>query len=249
MQPMRNVPRPPSFPSPTRYSSVVVHDSSDWTREFATSTIRDGVAKVVDEATPGVAGRLSRNPNAYTELLTATNLVIEEAEKLLRKQVIAAHHAGLSWEQIGEALGINAFVAQQRFAGAPLAQNRAPVVPLPVGAGNQQLPPIGTLFVVEPGLFAGQELDCLNRAGQYGWHAVDRVSSRWTLAFDHQQWQHSVTSSETKTPYGDGWQQVVSQKKLVYWARPTNLPILPGNPPVKSFVSDRRVQRAVQRPH
>jgi len=213
-------------------------NASEWTREFAAPFVRNAVNRAVAEATPGIEGRLARDPSAYVELLTVSHMVAQEAEAALGRQVLAAHQAGLTWEMIGIALGLDAVTAQQRFTVGFHGQLQPPVSP-----DYLSLPPVGTLEVTDPGLFAGQEIECLNRAGKYGWHAVDLISNRWTLAFDNRQWQHIITSDPYNPPYGDGWIPTVTLKRKTYWSRPTNLPICPGNPPIKAFISDRKLQR------
>jgi len=223
-----------------------IRSQRDWTREFVLADIQTAVSSTVANAVPDLNVRLRRDPAAYLEVLTVSGMVANEAERMLSEYVRQARIAGFSWETIGETLGISGFAAQQRFSAAtPPAQLPSPA---PVEhQGSPDLPPIGTLAMTDPGLFAGQEIECLNRAGKYGWHAVDYTGNKWTLAFDHRQWQHIYTDKTSSEPYGDGWQLIKPTKKKAYWSRPTNLPILPGNPPIRAFVSDRRVKRAVQK--
>jgi len=219
----------------------------DWTREFAKPFVHSAVTNAIGSALPDLKAQLAIDPTAYLELLTVSGMLADEAERVLRENVRHARLAGLSWDAIGASLGIDAIAAQQRFSGSESRPTPAIGAALPQHPTNPDLPPIDTLAITEPGLFAGQEIECLNRAGKFGWHAVDQKGSRWTLAFDHRQWQHIFTEGAGTTPYGDGWQQIPGSKRKIYWARPTNLPILPGNPPLKAFVSDRRVKKAVER--
>jgi len=218
----------------------------EWTREFAEPLVLNAVTNTLANALPDLKTRIARDPSAYLDLLTVSGMLADEAERVLRENVRHARLAGFSWDAIGESLGIDGVSAQRRFSSSELSPVAAISVAASEHLADPDLPPIDTLAITEPGLFAGQEIECLNRAGKFGWHAVDQKGNRWTLAFDHRQWQHIFTDDKG-TPYGDGWQRVPGSKKKVYWARPTNLPILPGNPPMKAFVSDRRIRKAVQR--
>jgi len=179
-------------------------------------------------------------------------MVSEEADELLRETVISARYAGLNWEQIGKPLGLSRQEAQQKFSafqadgsgGTDLVEHQANKV--------ATLPAVGTTVVVPRGKGAGNDGEVplniagLNRAGQYGWHAVSFDTNSWTLQFDNQQWQHAYIAGVGKMPKGDGWQRIGRNSIWVYFARPTHLPILPGNPPISAFRSEWKLQDALQ---
>jgi hypothetical protein len=226
----------------------VVDGDLAWSKEFGRSGIRHALSNAIDDATPGLVDRLASDPSAYLQLLTITQLASDEADELLRETVIAARHARLSWEQIGSALGLSRQEALLRF-GPKMPESLAQddqsnaIVPT-VGAtsitGGLGYPPIGTRVGG-----ALDELAQLQRAGNYGWHAVSYSGGYFTVQFDTQQWEHVTTTG--KTPPGDGWQRVSRFAFWVYWARPTGLPILPGNPEPKAFYSEGKLKRALLR--
>jgi hypothetical protein len=235
----------------------MVGNTTDWTREFARPQVRDTLAKVIDESTPGLIDRLGSDPNAYADLLAVTHLVSEEADELLRETVISARHSGMNWEQIGEVLGISRQAAQQKFSAASTADvadvanpafpiSLTPNATAPAMLNYADLPPVGTQVMIDIDYTGGsEEVKMLNRAGQYGWHGVAFTAETWTLEFDNRQWQH--LSSFAKEPFGGGWQRIGRFLWSVWWARPTNLPILPGNPDPHSFKSQRKLEKELRR--
>ncbi|MCL1801283.1 MAG: hypothetical protein FWG25_07990 [Promicromonosporaceae bacterium] len=216
----------------------------EWTVAFARDGVRDSIASIVDDATPGLIDRLASDPNAFRQLLAVTKMVVDEGEELLRETAISARHAGLNWERIGEAMGMTRQEAQKRFSPRPtddddaaaqfgasgnavdangLAANAPP--------GSQQIAP-GTRIVIP---LASDEMSVLNQLGSYGWHGVGFTSSTWTIAFDPtQQWEHAYTMRKPPKR-GEGWQQI-GRWGLMYWRRPTGEPILPGAPDPRTFV-------------
>ena len=216
----------------------MVENSTDWTREFARSGVRDSLAQIIDDSTPGVIERLGTDPAAYGELIVATHLVATEADELLRETIISARQAGLNWEKIGNLLGVSRQAAQQRFGGGIV--DLAPVT----DPNAEALPPIGTRVTLEHTFTATDELPILNRAGLYGWHGVSFTSSTWTIEFDNRQWQHAVSAG--KPPNGFGWERIGRWAFQVFWARPTELLILPGNPPPDAFLSDKKLRAALK---
>jgi hypothetical protein len=218
----------------------VVENITEWTREFAKSGVRDSLAQIVDESTPGITNRLGSDPNAFAELIAVTHLVAEEAEALLRETVLSARNAGLNWEQIGAIVGASRQAAQQRFTTGPGAGRLTSAERDPDG-----LPPIGTRVTISHTFTATDEIKMLNRAGAYGWHAVAFTTETWTFEFDNRQWHHAVTYG--KEPNGGGWERIGRWALSVFWARPTDLPILPGNPEPEAFKSDKKLQKALNK--
>ena len=226
----------------------------DWTREFARPQVRNTLAKVIDESTPGLIDRLGNDPKAYADLIAVTHLVAEEADELLRETVISARHAGLNWEQIGEVLGISRQAAQQKFSAPAGERSRESTREVetegPVNyraADYGDIPPVGTQVTVDFGWTgtASEDVGFLNRAGNYGWHGISCSSDSWILEFDNRQWQHISTFG--KPPFGDGWQRICRYGWSVYWSRPTNLPILPGSPDPHAFKSQRKLEKELKR--
>lgn len=233
----------------------MVDNSSDWTREFAQSTIRDSLAKIVDDSTPGLIDRLGTDPAAYAELLVATHLVAEEAEELLRETVVSARHAGLNWEQIGSLFGISRQAAQQRFsAGMPghLAMEEAPLPGMgvaadgataPFGRSVPGSPPIGTTATIDEA--SDDNVKMLNRAGQYGWRCVSFTTWTWTIEMTGNQWATAATMG--KEPPGEGWQRIGRYAFMVYWTRPVAAPPLPNSPNPEVFSSPKKFRKALDK--
>jgi len=188
--------------------------------------------KDVDEATPGLAERLTTDPGAYLQLIAVADLQVQESEKLLHEYVLLARHAGLSWDQIAESLGITRVEAQKKFIAAMANQSGSleltSAAEVVAAVEAAKLPPVGTRVTVR-----GDD-DILQHAGPYGWHGVAATTNTWTLEFDNQQWEH-VCKYSKKAPEGDGWQLAAKWLATRYWKRPTELPILPGAPDPYSF--------------
>jgi len=233
----------------------MVDNSRDWTREFAQSSVRDALAKIVDDSTPGLIARLGSDPRTYSELLVATNLVAEEAEELLRETVVSARHAGLNWEQIGDLIGMTRQAAQQRFSAVTpqnLAAEQAPVPGVGVavsgtaiqqGAAIPGSPPIGTTATIDEA--SDDNVKMLNRAGQYGWRCVSFTTWTWTIEMTSQQWAAAATFRNP--PAGDGWQRIGRYAHMVYWTRPAPAPPLPHSPNPEVFSSPKKFQKALDK--
>jgi hypothetical protein len=237
----------------------------EWTLEFGEEKVHDSLARLVDEITPGLIDRLATDPSAYSELITATELVATRAEGLLAETVLSARHAGLTWAQVGKALGIDGQAAQQRFTGTQREDLRerfrrleaetsavvstdganAPGSTTELAIGHSlddpRLPPVGTQVTMD-----NDEFSQVQRGGPYGWHGVAFTSWTWTLEFDNRQWEHATTYLN-KPPAGEGWQRIGRWGTTVYWKRPTNLPILPGAPKPESFYSERKLRKELER--
>ncbi|MCL1801284.1 MAG: hypothetical protein FWG25_07995 [Promicromonosporaceae bacterium] len=218
----------------------------EWTVEFARNNVRDAIAKIVDDATPGLIERLAGDPSAYGQLVAITKLVSDEADQLLRETVISARHSGLNWERIGDVVGMSRQEAQQTYGSkiddaAIDASNALMIAPgAQADMTAHRLPPIGTRVHTKL-----DELVQLNRGGPYGWHAVAYQGGYFVMEFDDQQWNHAT--SYRNPPPGGGWQRIARWGPWIYWARPTGLPILPGAPEPNSFASDSRLRKELRR--
>ena len=229
----------------------------EWTKQFARGAVRDGLARIIDEATPGLTARLATDPAAYTQLLAISEMVAQEADELVREAAISARHAGLTWERIGDSVGMSRQAAQQRFGpkgeveqvGAPnpvtndLAVAGAPGA-LADAATQHLLPPIGTQAHISEASDSG--LMMLSRAGRHGWRAISvSPGGIFTIQFDNRQWQ--VVTTTGKEPAGLGWHRIGRYGFTVYWTQPTHIPVVPGAPDPKSFKSQKRLDRELAR--
>jgi len=197
-------------------------DVTDWTLDFARPQIRDSLSQLIDDTTPGLIDRLGTDAKAYKDLVAVTHIVATEAEEILRETVIAARHAGLNWEEIGEQIGLSRQEAMLRFTPK---SGTEPVGNVGAAATTESGQPIGTRITIGT---PSNELKTLQRAGEYGWHAVGFDYSSWTLEYDNRQWEHASTLR--KEPPGSGWERVGRWGPTVWWKRPTEKPVLPGNP-------------------
>ena len=245
----------------------------EWSREFARSTVRDALAQIIDDNTPGLIERLANDLKAYQELLAVTHLVAEEAEELLRETALSARHAGLNWEQVGQAVELDRQAAQRRFGPkrAELDELSEPDNVALLDAGNNFSPqaagmaarvaaalttPAGTgLEIRNPRPYpplgtrgtvteGDDNRWTFNTAGQYGWHPISFSGWTWTVVFDNQQWEFDITTG--RAPKGEGWQRIGRYAFAVYWTRPTGRPILPGNPDPAAFQSQRKLNKELK---
>lgn len=205
----------------------------DWNAEFATPVIRDGLARLIDESTPGLIDRLASDPKAFTELIAVTKVAADQVAELLAEAVLSARHVGLTWEQIGEALDITRQEAQIRFS-APHSKS----APSPTTIAENPFS-IGQRVWLRP-LEWGNEMPVLNIVGQYGWHSVDYGTEYHIVEFSNQQWEHARS---LRRPRGENWQKI---KGGLYWKRPTGKSILPGDPRPETFLPKTMLARITE---
>jgi hypothetical protein len=62
-------------------------------------------------------------------LLTISKREVVEAEQALRRNVREARRAGVSWQRIGDALGVTVQAAQKRYGPYPVNAPRVPRTP------------------------------------------------------------------------------------------------------------------------
>ncbi|MCC2315726.1 hypothetical protein [Cellulomonas xiejunii] len=182
-------------------------------------TLRDHLTAALDAAEPDLAGRLEQDPRAYLDLVSLVRDASGATDAMLRDAVASARAAGCTWNDLGGVLGMSRQAAQQRFAPAtePAPDDRA-----------------RDSAVLAP-LTAFNEMRVLARAGRYGWHCVGYGAGYHVVERDDRQWEHLRTSFG-RHPGGD-WQRVgQGWGWWAYWARPTDLPRLPGDPSVAAFL-------------
>lgn len=178
------------------------------------SSLRDHLARALDEYDPALGARLGQDAQAHLELVALARAARTETDVLLGAAVTSARRAGCTWEQVGAILGMTRQAAQQRYRRPDTPEDDAP-------AGAERR----TLF----SLTAMNEMAVLARAGLYGWHSVGYGPLFHTLERDHRQWEHARTVG--RLPTGEGWQQVGSGWTWWrYWARPLDRAALPENP-------------------
>jgi hypothetical protein len=170
-------------------------------------SLRDRLARALEEASPGLRDRLEVEAGAHLELIALARAARAETEALELAVVQSARQAGCTWEQIGAILGMTRQAAQQRFGGRQ-AQHGAG----DAGGGPHQR-------MLRP-LTAFNEMAVLGRAAVYGWHSVGYGPLYHLVERDGLQWEHRRASLGA-VPAGDGWLQVGGGWGWWrYWARP-----------------------------
>lgn len=171
--------------------------------------IRDGIAGIIAAIDPTIDQRLSADRSAYLQLVTITADIDAEAGDTLRGSVVSARAAGVSWEQIGDALHISRQAAQQRFGQiAPEADEKV-----------WRMTPV-TAF---------DEMERLNEAGRRGWHSIAFGSLYHDLVASDEQWEHRRVSvfASRHSLEAEGWQRIGTMwLPWAYYARPTGKPAL-----------------------
>jgi len=176
----------------------------------------------VFDTRPDLVERLNTDPAAYLELIKLAVADDNKTSGLVTAAVASARHAGCTWEQIGDGLGVSAQDAQTQYSDPePTAASRS--------SDSMVLAPVTAL----------NEMTVLARAGMYGWHASGYGIMYFTVVRDTQQWEHARTAFTTM-PASDGWRPVGrGWMWWRYWARPLNVPAVPGDPTAADLVAGR----------
>lgn len=181
----------------------------------ARPSLRDHLARALDEYDPALGERLEHEAQAHLELIALARAAHGETDVLLGAAVISARSAGCTWEQVGAVLGMTRQAAQQRYGRAGTPDEG----PAPAPTERRVLRPLS----------AFNEMAVLARAGRYGWHSIGYGPLFHTLERDDHQWEHTRTVG--RIPDGEGWQPVGGGWAWwTYWTRPTAAPALPGDP-------------------
>jgi hypothetical protein len=183
--------------------------------ERSEDQLRVALSRVIAEVDPGLAGRLESEPESFLDLIGLTQRSSEEIAQLLQFAVTSARLAGLSWERIGQRLGMSRQAAQQRFGR--LLEN-ADAQP----AGEKR-----RLFPVT----AFDEMEALAKAGRSGWHSVGYGMYFHDLVRADEQWEHlrvAAFGASRRSLEGEGWHRIGPMWfPWAYYARPTGKPIEP----------------------
>lgn len=170
--------------------------------------LRHALTDMIAAVDPTLAGRLEHEPDSYLDLIDLTRRSGKEITQLLQSAVTSARLAGLSWERIGQRLGMSRQAAQQRF-GRVLDSVEAPAP-----AEKRRLYPV-TAF---------DEMEALAEAGRDGWHSVGYGMYFHDLVRSDEQWEHrriAAFGSSRHSLEADGWQRVGAMWfPWAYYARP-----------------------------
>jgi hypothetical protein len=161
----------------------------------------DGDGADLDQATVG----------DFKDLIRAAQIVSDEAGHSLSRWVDAGRHAGLSWAEIGDVLGVSRQAAQQRFSPSDIG---------PTAGGD---------WIVRTRMTAFNELAALAEEGLKGNELVDAAPLKLFFAPRGRPWRNiRVTAFGTrrnptvKRFEDDGWKKAVEWGPFYYFTRPAD---------------------------
>lgn len=162
-------------------------------------------ALVLDWAADQQPPFTGESPDGFTEALLVASLVADEGRLGLHRWVAAARRAGLSWTDIGKALGISKQAAQQRFGAALLEEDT-------VRAG----------MIVRNGATAFNEMRILEEEGRLGNELVGTGLLELTFRRTDHVWEYCRRfglKPEVETMATAGWTYVSSWLPFHYFKR------------------------------
>lgn len=171
--------------------------------------IRERTAALVvewaDNRQPPFTGETAEG---FVEAITVAHLVADEGRLGLHRWIDAARRTGLSWTEIGNALGISKQAAQQRFKSGDMDDE------LTSGEGEE---------IVRLGATAFNEMNILREEGEKG-HELVRTGAL-TLVFrpTGRLWEYRRrvgAASPTAEMKKAGWTYVSSWLPFHYFKRP-----------------------------
>ena len=181
--------------------------------EWADDALRHALSDAIAAVDPSLAERLEHEPNSYLDLIDLTARSAEEIAQLLQLAVTSARQAGVSWERIGQQLGMSRQAAQQRFGRVD------------DGIGS---PPSDEMRRLYP-LTAFDEMDELAAAGRAGWHSIGYGMYFHDVIQSDEQWEHLrvvAFASSRRAMESEGWQRIGTMWfPWAYYARPTGKPV------------------------
>ena len=175
--------------------------------------LRRALSDAIASVDPTLAGRLEHEPDSYLDLIDLTSRSAEEIAQLLQFAVASARQASVSWERIGQQLGMSRQAAQQRF-GRVLDSTD-----IHSSDEKRRLYP----------LTAFDEMDALAEAGRTGWHSISYGMYFHDVIQSNEQWEHlrvAAFGSSRHRLEGEGWHRIGTMWfPWAYYARPTGKPI------------------------
>lgn len=144
----------------------------------------------------------------FAAVITAADVVADEARHRLMQWVTAGRRAGMSWTEIGETLGISKQAAQQRFGGAGDPADT-------VDEGR---------VVVRLGATAFNEMQILEREGAKGNELVQIGVLQLVFRPTRRRWTYrrvvAVSPKPLAAAQAAGWTFVASWFPFHYFKRP-----------------------------
>lgn len=191
--------------------------------ERADDSLRRALSDAIASVDPTLAGRLEHEPNSYLDLIDLTSRSAEEIARLLQSAVTSARQASVSWERIGQHLGMSRQAAQQRF-GRVLDS-----IDIHPSDEKRRLYP----------LTAFDEMDALAEAGRAGWHSIGYGMYFHDVIHSNEQWEHlrvAAFGSSRHRLESEGWHRIGAiWFPWAYYARPRgNQPKLTAHPLIQS---------------
>ena len=149
----------------------------------------------------------------FLQIVQAAEEIESRSRDLLQMSVLAARSAGVTWQEIGQALSISKQAAQKRFSAIKSTPKQG------LGPNERLLGPVGTF----------DELDELNLAGRYGWHSVDFSFSHHHVVRSANQWEHcrATGADQVASLESAGWHIVGRWFPFTLLKRDTGEPALP----------------------
>lgn len=147
------------------------------------------------------------SPEGYGEALQVAHIIADESKLSLHRWIDSARRVGLSWADIGDALGISKQAAQQRF-----------------GAGQIDVDEEGTnTQTVRLGATAFNEMKIMREEGERGNELVGVGFLLLIFRKTSQTWEYDRVSALGPTypnRLKEGWQRVDAWGPFVYLKRP-----------------------------
>jgi hypothetical protein len=182
------------------------------------SKLRSSVAELtIEHYSDGSKADLDQaSLDDFRQLIRAAYIVSDEAGHSLNRWVDAGRHAGLSWSDIGEVLGVTRQAAQQRFARSSAF------------AGMAGEHPDDARTVVRTGMTAFNEVAALEEEGRRGNSLVGAAPlklffSPRGMPYENMRVTALRPSSVIERYEADGWAYVLSWFPFHYFTRPAKL--------------------------
>lgn len=144
----------------------------------------------------------------FTEAITVAHLIFDEAKLNLHRWIDAGRRAGISWTEIGNALGISKQAAQQRFG---------------VGGTDGALPPTnGELIFRRARHTSVGEMNILREEGQRGSELIATENNALVFRPTNEIWEYRRRigfGSMRKAMASEGWTLVSTWPPLSYFKR------------------------------
>ena len=141
---------------------------------------------------------------SYRPVIEAAHVVADEARAALGRWVTAGRRAGLSWAEIGAAVGVSKQAAQQRFGTAE----------------PDEVP--GDDLIVRSGATAFNEMTIAAEEGRAGRELVATRALKLFFRQTDQIWEYlrTVGEIEPRRQHAEGWRPVSSWFPFHYYKRP-----------------------------